>query len=217
MRIREEKLYTFDELSDAAQERARDWFREGMDIGDWGAENVLEDAARLGAIIGIDINTRPVKLMGGGTRQEPNVYWSVGGRDNGCTFAGTYRYIKSSVAALEQEAPSTYNGQEQKGNTEINRIARELQGVQARNFYQLTASTSHGHSRNFTMDIDVDRSDDVNVSEDDTLTVRELLMDFASWIEQQLEAEYEYRMSNEVVDENIRANEYEFTEDGRRA
>ncbi len=43
------------------------------------------------------------------------------------------------------------------------------------------------------------------------------LRDFADWIYSQLEKEYEYQMSNECVDENIRANEYEFTEEGMRA
>lgn len=37
------------------------------------------------------------------------------------------------------------------------------------------------------------------------------------WIYRSLEAEYEYRQSDAVVDEDIRANEYEFTEGGERA
>ena len=47
-------------------------------------------------------------------------------------------------------------------------------------------------------------------------TVIELLRDLARWLYRQLEREYEYQTSNEVTDEAILANEYTFTDDGRR-
>lgn len=47
--------------------------------------------------------------------------------------------------------------------------------------------------------------------------LRQLMRDFADWMYRQLEAEYEYRMSDEQVDDTITANEYEFTESGERA
>ena len=50
--------------------------------------------------------------------------------------------------------------------------------------------------------------------EEDT---RDLLRSFADWIYRQLKEEYEYRMSDENVDESIRINEYEFDENGRIA
>jgi hypothetical protein len=37
------------------------------------------------------------------------------------------------------------------------------------------------------------------------------------WIYRQLEREYDYQNADAQVDENIRANEYEFYEDGKRA
>jgi hypothetical protein len=37
------------------------------------------------------------------------------------------------------------------------------------------------------------------------------------WIYRQLEAEYDYRMSAESVEESILINEYEFDENGRNA
>lgn len=39
---------------------------------------------------------------------------------------------------------------------------------------------------------------------------------FADWIYRQLESEYEHVNSDESVAETIRANEYEFTADGKR-
>jgi len=42
------------------------------------------------------------------------------------------------------------------------------------------------------------------------------LRDLARWLYRRLEQEYEYRTSDEVVDETIIANDYTFTESGRR-
>ena len=46
--------------------------------------------------------------------------------------------------------------------------------------------------------------------------VIEALRDLARWLYRQLEREYEYLSSDEAVDETITANQYTFTETGRR-
>ncbi len=46
--------------------------------------------------------------------------------------------------------------------------------------------------------------------------VTELLRDLARWLYRQLEREYDYQTSDQVTDEAILANDYAFTEDGRR-
>ena len=46
--------------------------------------------------------------------------------------------------------------------------------------------------------------------------VTEALRDLARWLYRQLEREYEYLTSDEAVDETIAANDYTFTETGRR-
>lgn len=209
-RIKETTIYQFDELNDSAKDTARDWYRSVSEGDNYFAESVIENAAQLGAIIGIDICMHPVKLMNGGTRQEPNVYWSIGGRDEGASYEGRYSYRKHAVRDLEKEAPSVYNGTEQTGNAEINRICRALADVQRRNFYQVQAIITVGT-------IDVERADDKPMSDADVEQTREALRDFAEWIHRQLESEWEYQNSDECIDENIRANEYEFDEDGNRA
>ena len=50
MRIKEIKLYMFDELSDLAKGRARDWFRKGNLDYDWW-DSTYEDAERIGLTI----------------------------------------------------------------------------------------------------------------------------------------------------------------------
>jgi hypothetical protein len=211
-------VYRFEALSDRAKDRARDWYREAVshDFADFSAETVLEDAARMADILGINLRTKSVKLMGGSTRQDPDIYWAIECRDNGVLFAGSYYYKKGSVKAMASEAPAEYQGKVNAGNAELNRIARDLADVQRTNSYKIQASIHHG--RDWRMEIDVEHADDNDMlSSTDAETVRELLHDFASWIETQLTAEWEYRNSDATVDEEIIANEYEFTEDGKRA
>lgn len=47
MKTIETKVYEFDELNDAAKEKARDWYREGAFNGDWW-DSTYEDAAMAG-------------------------------------------------------------------------------------------------------------------------------------------------------------------------
>jgi len=46
--------------------------------------------------------------------------------------------------------------------------------------------------------------------------VTEALRDLARWLYRQLESEYEHLTSDEAIDESIAANDYSFTEAGRR-
>lgn len=173
----------------------------------------------MGAILGIDMHTKRVTLMGGGTRLDPQVYWSgFSSQGDGASYVGSYAYKAGSVKAMEAEAPSgTDKGH--KGNNEVNRIARELRDLQRRHFYRLQANiTVRGHySYSHTMEFDIERSDSADIPADDCATLEELLRDFADWIYRQLEREYDYQNSDDTVDENIRINEYEFTEEGKRA
>lgn len=218
-------VYQFDALDERAKERARDWYREGMTSpDDWQADTVLDDAARLAALFGLNIRTRPVKLMGGSTRYDPDVYYEVCDRNEGLTFAGSYRYRKGSVRAVAAEAPSSWTDRESgetkthKSNEELNRIVKALADVQRRNSYRLTASASHGRSRSHFMDISVEYDDyRTNGTADAIDVVTQCLRDFAAWICANLAAEYEYQSSAECIDETIRANEYEFTEEGKQA
>ena len=49
MRIIETKAFQYDELSDAAKEKARDWYRSASAGDDFWSESVLEDDAEVNA------------------------------------------------------------------------------------------------------------------------------------------------------------------------
>lgn len=204
--------YLFDELSPIAKERARDWWR-ALENDDFDTEFVIDDAQRMGAILGIELDTKPVTLMGGGRRYDPVVYWSgFSSQGDGASFEGRYRYAKGAAKAIRAEAPK---------DAELHRIADELQAIQRKAFYRLEAICQHrGHYQHSgCMQVEVlnaeDNYRDLPEGAEDVIT--QAMRDFADWIYRQLEAEYEWRMANEQVDDAITANEYTFDERGNRA
>ena len=70
----ETTVYTIDELSDRARETARSWYREAGLHDEW-YDFVYEDFQAICRILGVDLGTSPVKLMGGGTRDLPQAYF----------------------------------------------------------------------------------------------------------------------------------------------
>lgn len=201
-------VYTFDELDDKAKARARDWYREGFGQDtDW-ADYVIEDAVRMAEMMGISIDTQPVKLMGGSTRQDPIVYWQLHTQGSGACFEGTYSYKAGSVKAIETEAPK---------DPELHQIVRELRDVQKRYGYALEARITHrrpgAHSMSTVIDVDKVKGPNECVAADLEAPLRA----FMDWIYQQLNAEWDYQTSDDVVEETIRGNDYEFEEDGRCA
>lgn len=204
----ERKLYTFDELSDDAKDKARDWFRDGDEFF---TDFIYSDAVEVGARMGIEIDTRPVKLMGRGTRHDPVIYWSgFWSQGDGACFEGWYRYRKGAAKLVREHAPQ---------DAELHRIVDDLQAVQKKFLYRLEAKVKHSghyyHSGCTSIDVTYseDQYRDIGDAEE---TVAQLLRDFMDWIYKQLEAEYDHQTSNDTVDENILANGYTFDADGRR-
>jgi hypothetical protein len=202
--ISKHTLYNFDELSDRAKEKAREWYREGALDFDW-YDSVYDDASHIGDILGININKRAVKLMNGSTRYDPSICFGLWVQGSGAYFDATYEYAKSAAKKIREYAPQ---------DSELHRIADALQQLQRKAFYRLTAniktSGNYSHSRAMTIDI----SDAPNETTEEELS--ELIRDFADWIYKQLDSEATYCLSDECVDENIEANEYTFDEQGNR-
>lgn len=204
-------VFRFDELSEDARDRARAWYRDGGFDYDW-FDAVYEDFQRVAEILGISFKTRTVRLMGGGSRQEPRIFfsgfWSQG---DGASFECYYSYRKCASAEIRSYAPQ---------DTTLHGIADALQAVQRRNFYQLRAEASHrgNYYHEYCMGISVERDSptwqDMTAGAEEIVT--EALRDLARWLYRQLEREYDYLTSDEAVDEAIAANGYTFTEAGKR-
>lgn len=212
-RTKHTEVYSFDELEDSAKEKAREQMREFQADDDW-YDCVCEGAATCADFLGIDLRTKSVKLMGGGTRNAPCIYFSgFSSQGDGACFEGTWRADSVRVDQLREHAPQ---------DKELNRIAEEL-GVIAVEFPAAMASIEHRgryyHSGCMTIEVsEPDNYDDNGlVTADDfpDCEIVQLMRDFADWIYSQLDAEHTYRNADEQIDDNIRANEYEFTADGR--
>ncbi len=209
--IIETTVYQLGELSDKAKERARSWYRQhGFDY-DW-YDSVFEDFGRICLLLGIELRTRPVRLMGGGTRSETCIFFAgFSSQGDGASFEGHYRYASGMRRAIRGDAPQ---------DTELHRIADAIEAIQRRNFYQLSATARHRgrYAHEYCMQISVERESPSNQrptagAEEE---MAEALRDLARWLYRQLDREYEYQTSDEAVDEAIAANEYSFTEAGRR-
>lgn len=208
--IVETRVFTLGELSDRAKEEARSWYRRGVDHVDW-YDAVFEDFEAICRILGVTIRTRSVPLMGGGFGTRNCIYFSgFYSQGDGACFIGSYGYEKGSTRAIRSYAPR---------DVELHRIADALAEVQRRNFFQLYAEISHRgrYYHEFCMDISVARNSstyqDMTTDADDI--VIDALRDLARWPYRQLEREWDFLNSDEMVDEGIIANAFTFTEDGQ--
>lgn len=193
MKIHTVTTYDFAELNDKAKAHAIDKLRDlNVDHADW-HEATFEDAKTCAKLIGIDISC--IYYTG---------FWSQG---DGACFDGSYSYAKGGAAALKEHAPL---------DTELHRIATELQTLQRGACYGLCASTKHrGHYyHDGCMEIDVGDSDRCPMTNEQEQELKDLLRSFARWTYAQLEREYIYLTSDESVRECIEANEYQFDTEG---
>ena len=225
MRIKQTKVYRYDELSDKAKEKARDWYREGNCEDTYWSESVIDDAATVAGFLGLGINQTAYKTMGGETKYEPAVYfsgfWSQG---DGACVEGTWRASDVKVDELKEYAPQ---------DKELHRIVDGLAEIAKEypdGYFKVTHRGHYSHSGCTAFDVELPTEQEneleydapeykllqVKLGEDED-TLIELARDFMNWIYGQLEKEWTYQNSDEQVEESIRVNAYEFLETGERA
>ena len=189
MREQVYKIYKFDELTDSAKEKAREWYRKDLDFD--GAGDIKDDAKEVASLFGLEID---------------EIYYSgFYSQGDGACFTGRYEYKKGALKAVKAEYPN---------DIDLHKIVERLQYEQARYFFAVTAQIDHrGHYyRSGCMSIDIEHCYNryQNVDKFDT----DLFRNFADWIYKRLEMEWDYQNSDEAVDESITCNEYEFYENG---
>lgn len=247
MRIIETTVYKFEELSEPAKEKAREWYRyaTNCDFVDFHAASAIEDFCEIASKIGFSIDSDDVHWSG---------FWSQG---DGASFTGYFVLAECSkefFKDLQQwgsgETVEACLKDARRFRADALRFYREVRACLPvshwktwREFFTSTASRvapkihigrmSSRYSHECTMqvsdceewrDIIAEFMGDVEYDEsgvDSALeTLTECAQEFARSMAQNLyraiELEYEYQNSDEVVDENITANEYEFTEDGKK-
>ncbi len=204
-------VYTIDELSQRAKQAARCWYRQHGLHDEW-YDFVYEDFQTICGILGVTLQTSPVPLYGGGTREKPHLYWAgFSSQGDGASFEGAWSHARGAARAIRAHAPQ---------NDELHRIADVLQDTQRRNFHQLHATIRQRgrYCHEYTMTVEVERDSPTwqPPTDDAEDTVTEAMRDLARWLYRQLLAEYEHLTSDEAVDEIIEANAWTFTADGRQ-
>ena len=208
-RVIEITVYTIDELSDAAKEAARAWYRESCLDYEW-HDFVYDDFQTICGILGVTLRASPVPLYGGGTRDKPHLFWTgFWNQGDGASFEGSYSHARGAARAIRAHAPK---------DDELHRIADALQAVQRRNFWQI-----HGiirqrgrYHHEHTMAIEVERDSPTwqPPTDDAEDVVTEAMRDLARWLYRQLRAEYEHLTSDTAIDETLAANAWSFTAAG---
>ena len=199
----EVQLFKYEELSEKAKEKAREWWRSDELGYEWW-DGAYEDAMNVGKLLGFDI--KDINFSG---------FWSQG---DGARFSGSWRAADVDAEALRKECPQ---------DEELHKLAAALEEVAKRNPEASMVIIYFGRYEysgctNFDQDFpfgDDDATNEENEAagkraDDDFETARDSARSLMDWIYVQLEKEHEYLMSDEQVAETICSNEYEFHEDG---
>lgn len=223
MKTKTTNVYQYDELDDHAKQRAREWFARDYPDYEWW-DCTYEDIAERANELGIDLKQKPVKLMGGGTRYDPEIYFTgFYHQGQGSSFSGVWQARDMKLDKLKENCPT---------ELELHRIGETLAEITkedpdmtaiiaVKNDTWITVETSDGESIEDRLNELTYESPEYNAlmkqCQDRDETVREAMRDFNHWIFTRLRTEYEWLTSDEQIEETIRINEYEFTEDGEIA
>lgn len=206
-RIIEKTVFQFSELSEKAKNKAREWFRASTDSID--LASVISDFVAIAGIIGLELDTRSVRLMNGKSRQECQVYYSVGYcQSDYAAFSGTWKYKPGCFKAIREYAPQ---------DAKLHAIISEWCAMQKPNFYRVRAICSERRGNQYVNEVlkwYSSRYDEEAVNADVEREAANIVDQLAAWLYASLRAEVDYQNSDEYVDENITANEYEFYVDG---
>lgn len=216
MKKHETTTYSYDELDERAKEKARDWYRTGALEYEWW-EGVYEDAADVGDLLGIDLRQKRVRCVDKSTRHEPQIYFNgFGCQSQGSSYMAIWCAKKVQVKALKAHAPT---------DVELHQIVDSLAqiGMAYPSARAIVSPNNGGTSVTVGVELGYDESDyaDEETAQHNAQTQQEAeenlvecLEDFNHWIFRMLEREYDWLLSDEQVEDSIKANSYEFLEDG---
>lgn len=196
-------LYEFNELSESAKEKARDWWREASSGDIFWAEGIVSEARQQANLMGFNVE----KILWSG-------FYTQG---SGACFIGEWNaknVLADRVASEWGECDST---------TEIKQIAEKFAEL-ANKFPELQAKISHRgrYFHEYSVDydfyfFDTETGEEKNWPENfQEKEFKETCAKLFRWIYRQLEKEYEYQNSAECIDELLVINNYTFTEQGKR-
>jgi len=194
-------VYNYSELSEKAQEKARDWYRGGAFDYEWW-DYTVEEFVTIGNMLGITFDGEGTRNL----RVHFSGFWSQG---DGASFAGSWEYKANALCEVKREFPH---------NRELHDIAEALHQIAVR--YEQSEGCDEDYPLSALIYISPSRYCNENTmrctsdSEDLDEDLLEQFRSLAQWLYSRLENQWEDMNSDEVVAESIECNEYEFNEDG---
>lgn len=192
-------VYSFSELDDKGKERARQWWRETAHLDCW-SDPVTDAFRECAAMLGWDVPDDGISWSG---------FWSQG---DGASFTGEWRAEHCDVDKLRAHAPE---------DKELHGIAARLDAIAKRNpkgaasLVRISRHYCHSHTVDLS-DAFADWETDAPMPAEDWQELRAAARALMDWLYSQLEKEHEYQHSDAAIADNMEANEFEFTADGRR-
>ena len=177
-------LYLYSELSEPAQERARDKWRESTEVD---LEFTLDDAKIIGRHLGFDISRIPY-----------SGFYSQG---DGASITGDWSADRVDPVHLKEHAPN---------DTELAEICEVLSAISIRN-PEATVNLSPSGRNCYEYSVCYSHYD---MNDTDDNIFEETARHFMRWIDAQLQENYEYQTSDETIASTLTDNEYFFTKDG---
>lgn len=182
-----QSVYRYSELSERAKEKAHDYYMEHFEFDH---EATYEDATVVAGLFGLDIAVK-------GRKEGPAIYFSgFYSRGDGASFAGAYKYSKGALDAVMKYAPE---------DTKLHAIVADLQNAQRKCFYQGAAVIRTNAADQIVFAVEPRHVED---------EIAQAMQQFANWIFQQLQIEYEYQTGDGYVAEYFGANDYWFYASG---
>ena len=200
MRIIETRVYTFDELNDAAKQRAREWYRSSGEGDNFWSECVIDGAKAFGTHMGFAI---------------ANIYWSgFCSQGDGACFIGAWAAANVNARELDADAPP---------DEALHAICAALADAAARcptAHLSITQTGRYSHSGSMKFDGEFESEFDgdpalIIAAREAQGAAEQAARDFADWIYNRLSEAYDWQNADEQVDVGIIAHELEFTAAGR--
>jgi hypothetical protein len=210
--VTERLVYTFEELSDKAKQKARQWWMQAGG-NEWWWTNVLEDAERMASLLGIQIEKQSWKA-GGLHSCLPIIYFSLD--ENSCVFKGVYRIAPDAYEKID----AACGGADQT----LLHLAGHLTAMQTMAVLKYGTTWEADIvpiSRERALSCDTRLLDFDGTLDDQTYRQADhdfgvVFSDLCQWIKGNLRVEQEWVESDEYIDDCLIANEYEFDEDGSK-